>query len=49
MAKVKFHRHKCEDTQIVQDELNEIESLKNELKLQLSECIKERAQLKDRM
>lgn len=31
MEKVKFHRHKCEDTQVVQDELQAVQQLKSDL------------------
>lgn len=49
MEKIKFHRHKCEDTKVVQDELNEIEILKKDLRDQLKECFKEREELRDKI
>ena len=49
MEKIKFHRHKCEDTQVVQDELNEIQLLKQDMKQQSDELNRERGQLRDRM
>jgi hypothetical protein len=49
MEKIRFHRHKCEDTKVVQDELDALENLKKELRDQLAECYKERAELRDKL